>query len=302
MFRAAILRIAVLLAAALSAACGDPANTTGPPAPVAAVDRIVSLNPALTETILALGAGDKLVGLGKYDPPVPGKPDLPRLGDALSVSLEAVVALEPDAVLVNGVGLAERLRPIDGRAPVYLIPTDSLLDVRRAAVQLGEMTGRADAGWRLQGGIAEAVELARVRAMVREKERASPGPRVLVVVQRRPIYTAGAASYLHELLQAVGAQNVAGDLEAAWPTLSEESVLARMPDVILDASVGDSDTAEGRAKLLAGWREHPGIPAVANDRVIVLGKEGEPLFRAGPRVPQALALLERLLYDEERAE
>ena len=141
------------------------------------------------------------------------------------------------------------------------------------------------------------------RAAADEKSRGGApgkGERVLVVVQRRPIYTAGAGSYLHELLEAVGATNVAGDIDEAWPTLSDETVLARAPDVILDASVGDVDTAEGRAALLAAWREHPEIPAVANDRVYMLGKEGESLFRAGPQLPAAIALLERLLFGGRR--
>ena len=127
-------------------------------------------------------------------------------------------------------------------------------------------------------------------ARQRAETRGGDPPSVLVVVQRRPLYVAGGGSYLHELLEAVGAKNAVGDLDDAWPVLSDESVVARSPDVVLDASAGTSDPG-AEAEPLTGLPER---------RVIRLGDESEPLFRAGPRLPEALRLLERLLYEDAR--
>jgi iron complex transport system substrate-binding protein len=119
---------------------------------------------------------------------------------------------------------------------------------------------------------------------------------VLVVVQRRPYYSAGKGSFVDDLLAAVGAENVFGDIDRAWPTVGEEAIAARAPDVILDASVGDVDTEAGRAELLADWQRFPTIPAVKDGRVLVIREDA--IFRAGPRIPEAIAVLERLLYGD----
>jgi iron complex transport system substrate-binding protein len=275
----------IVLAAAM-AACGCGNRPDSPPqenSPAAPVTRVVSLVPTLTETVVALGAGDLLVGIGEYDPAVPGRADVPRLGDAFSVSLEALTALEPDVVLVNGVRIAARLEPIQPGIRVEVLPTDRLEDVFATIERLGEITERPLAARTLSDRLHSALTSARTRAA----ERSGPSPSVLVVVQRRPLYTAGAGSYLHELLAAVGARNAAGDIAEAWPVISEESVVARAPDIVLDASSGTSDPDAPPEPLT-------GLP---NARVLVLGPESESLFRAGPRLPEALELLERLIFE-----
>jgi ABC-type Fe3+-hydroxamate transport system substrate-binding protein len=301
--RPPILLGGALVLAVLLAACAEP--PADPPSVVPDVvpdalphgaGRIVSLVPSHTETLIALGAGERLVGIGSLDAPVPGREDLPRLGDAHSVSLESVAALEPDVVVVNGEQLAARLEPLGDLTRVEVLRTDRLADVFAAVERLAALGGRAASGERLVWTMRASLAAARERAA----RRSGPAPRVLVVVQRRPMYTAGAGSFVHELLEAVGAENVAGDLAAAWPVIAEESVVARAPTVILDSSAGETDTAEGRAALLASWARFDTLPAVRDGRVHILGPEGQPLFRAGPRLPEALALLERLLYEDER--
>jgi ABC-type Fe3+-hydroxamate transport system substrate-binding protein len=285
--RSSIRPGAVLLATALAAgACGGSGDSPRPPSRDVEVERVVSLVPTLTEIVIDLGGAERLVGIGKYDPAVPGRPDVPRLSDAFSVSLEAVTALEPDVVLVNGVALAEHLAPLSDRIRVETLPTDRLADVEHAVERVGELLGRPLAARSLTDRLSASMTAARERAKVREGD----APSVLVVVQRRPMYVAGGGSYLHELLEAVGATNAAGDLAEAWPVLSDESVVARAPDVVLDASAGTSDPGAEAEPIT-------GLPA---SRVIRLGDESEPLFRAGPRLPDALRLLERLLYEETR--
>jgi len=274
----------IVLAAAMAVCgCGDrPDPPPQAPEPAAPVLRIVSLVPTLTETVVELGAGALLVGIGEYDPEIPGRPDVPRLGDAFSVSLEALAALQPEVVLVNGVRLAARLEPIQPAIRVEVLPTDRIEDVLATIVRLGAITDRPLAARTLSDRLQAELTAARGRAA----ERVGPPPSVLVVVQRRPLYTAGAGSYLHELLLAVGAKNAAGDIEEAWPVISEESVVARSPDIVLDASSGTSDPDTAPDPLT-------GLP---DARVLVLGRESEALFRAGPRLPEALRLLERLIF------
>ena len=282
----------LLLAATLLcvAACGASDDA---PAPSARAHRIVSLAPAFTETLIALGAGDDVVGIGRFDPAVPGHPDLPRLSDAMGVNLETLTALAPDVVLVNSRVLAEKLAPVAATMRVVELPTDRLDDALAAVSRIAALAGREREGDALGARIRDALAAARARAKTRS-QRGDAAPVVLVVVQRRPFYTAGRGSFVDDLLTAVGARNAFGDVDQPWPSVSEESIVARAPQVILDASVGDVESAQGRAELLADWQRFPTVPAVRDRRVLVIREDA--LFRAGPRIPEAIEVLERLLY------
>ncbi len=284
--------VAVLIAAA---ACGPsaPAKTADPKA-----SRVVSLAPAFTETLIALGAADEIVGIGRFDPEVPGRTDLPRLGDAMSVNLESLTALAPSVVLVNSTMLEEKLAPVSGRLRVVFLPTDRLDEALYAVTEIARLVGRESRGEEIATTIRSAIDDARGRAAERRRRGERP-LRVLVVVQRRPLYTAGAGSFVDDLLRAVGAVNVFGDVAKPWPEVGEESIVVRAPDVILDASVGDVDTDAGRAELARDWQRFPTVPAVKSGRVLVIREDS--LFRAGPRIPEALAVLERLLFGEGSA-
>jgi iron complex transport system substrate-binding protein len=304
--RTSLLRL--LLTAALAVAawgCAPPASapTAGSPAvgtrapatPVAR--RIVSLAPAFTETLVALGAGDSIVGIGRFDPEVPDRPALPRLADSFDVSLESLLALEPDLVLVASKTVAESLRPVASRTTVLTPPTDRLEDALALVELLGQRTGRTAEAEALLGKIRGALDEARARAEKR-KAAGAASPKVLVVVQRRPLYAAGRSSFVAELLRTIGARNALDDVEQPWPMIAEEAAVARAPDVILDASEGDNATEEGRAALVETWRRFPSLPAVQSGRVLAVREDA--IFRAGPRIPEGIAKLEALVFPEER--
>jgi cobalamin transport system substrate-binding protein len=289
----AVPRLLAAVALVCAAACGPSAPDASPAGGEA--HRVVSLAPAFTETLIALGAGDRVVGIGRFDPEIPGRADVPRLGDAMSVDLESLTALRPDVVLVNARQLSDRLAPVASRVHVVELPTDRLDDALHAVGEIARLTGRTAEGDALVGRIRAAIEASRERASQRRARGETP-PRVLVVVQRRPFYTAGAGSFVDDLLRAAGAENVFGDVAQPWPTVSEESIVARAPDVILDASVGDVDTEQGRDALRRDWERLSTIPAVKRGRVLVIREDA--IFRAGPRIPEAVATLERLLYGD----
>jgi iron complex transport system substrate-binding protein len=288
----------LLLAAAFAAtACSRPESSSAATPPASAdapAARIVSLAPVFTETLVALGASERLVAIGRFDPEVPGRGELPRIGDSFGVELETLLSLRVDAVLVNARALVERLAPVASRLRVVELPTDRLEDSLAAVTRVARIAGREEVGRALVARIRDALAAARLRADARAAG-GSIAPRVLVVVQRRPYYSAGKGSFVDDLLRAVGAENAIGDVDRPWPTIGEETIVARAPTVILDASVGDVDTVEGREALLAEWLERfPTVPAVRDGRVFVIREDA--LFRAGPRIPEALEVLERLLY------
>lgn len=267
--------IAVVLAGILSlAACGP----DDAPRPTGEAKRIVSLYPTATEILFALGAGDRVVARSSWCEFPPEVEALPALGDAVSVSAESVIALRPDLVLVASGSQEEALSRLEGRTTVLRVAADGVTDVKSLIGDLAQRTGRDEQGRVLAAAIDTALAEAAARAAGRDPVR------VLFVVQREPLVVAGKGSYVDELLDAVGAVNVAADAPGQWPALSEESLVKRAPDVILDGATTDPGDF---------WNRFPGRAVVRPVRETVV-------LRPGPRLPEALLVLERLVTGEPK--
>ena len=244
------LSAALLACGLLAVPSGEPApvQTLGPKAP-AVVRRVVTLAPSLTDTVLALGAKDVLVGVSRFDER-PEVQTLPRVGGFVDPSVEAVVALKPDVVLVQ---------PSPGnRAPVEALAALGIpiLALRLASVDdvLAGTSGHRRRPrpppararhWRSFAG-ADAGPGTGARA------RAS-AVRVLFVYGFQPLVVAGPGSFADELLADAGGTNVAHDAGRPYPVWSVERALRTRPDVILDAS--DSSAGQEAVRGLPGLRE-----------------------------------------------
>ena len=283
----AVRTLALLAAGALLGACGGEGDSPAPatPAAPAPAKRIVSLAPSHTELLFALGAGEAVVGVTRFCDRPPEARTRTRVGDAQSVSQETVAFLEPDLVVLNAEATAAALGPLRERLRVLAVPTDTLPQLLDAVGTLGAAVGRGERARALRAEMEKAVEDARRRNAGR------PRTRVLLVVQHEPFFVAGKGSYVNALLEALGCENAAGDLEAPWPTLSAEALLVRAPDALIDAALGPTGLAAPEEKVRAWWKErYPLLPAVKNDRVRSL--RDEAALRPGPSLDSALRTLE----------
>ncbi len=279
------LAIAAALFAGALARAGEPpprraAERLGPPPP-ARPARVVSLAPSLTDTVLALGQGSRLVGVTRYDtaPEVKG---LPRVGGFLDPSPEAVLGLRPDLVLwLTDAGAWPAVRRIaELGVPVLAIPVVGVPDVLASARLVGDALGTPEAGVRLADSLAAAVADAERRAA------SWPRRRVLLVIGRDPLVVAGPGSYPDALVRIAGGDNVVkGD--RPWPVYAMERAVADDPDLVLDAAV--NEPADSIASLSA-------IPAVRAGRVARL--PDDRVLRPGPELPRALAELIRAIHPE----
>lgn len=279
-------RVAVALLVLLLIHCSPEGSRPADGAP----KRIVSLVPTATETLFALGAGDLLVGRSKFCDEPPAARSLPAVGDAAAANVERIVRLDPDLVLVASGPQEEALAALKGPIRVETVLADTIAGVRETTTRLARLTGREEAGRRLLAEIDAALAVARAR------HAAGSGPRVLFAAQHEPLLVAGAGSYVGELLAAIGARNVAGDMDRPWPTLSLESLVARDPQVILDAAL-DPEGDPGAAGE-EFWGQFGPLSAVRDGRVRRV--TAEAVVRPGPRLPRALRILEDLVYGEGR--
>ena len=245
--------------------------------------RIVSLLPSLTESVCALGQCARLVGVDRYSNWPASIASLPRVGGGMDPSIEAVVALRPDVVLMATSSRAAARFESLGLTVVALEPKTHA-DVQRVLHKLGQLLGVADAQqvWRtIDASVSAAAQS--LPATVR-------GTRVYYEVNRGP-YGAGTNSFIGETLARLGVQNILPPALGPFPKLNPEYVVRANPDVIM---VG-ARSAEGLTSR-PGWA---GIRAVRERRVCEFGVEHtDVLIRPGPRMAEAARLMAQCLADK----
>jgi iron complex transport system substrate-binding protein len=247
--------------------------------------RIISLVPSATETLLALGAREQLVARTRYDTD-PALAELPSLGGGLDPSLEALVALRPELVVVfetaGGSPLGRQLERVG--VPVFGVAPEDTADAFAIIGQLGDLAGREAAADSLASTLR--AELDAVRRSVAGLDT----PSVFYVAGLDPLLTPGPHTFVSELIGVAGGRVLFPELTQHWPQGSLEQVVRRQPDVVL-VPVGD---AEVRLKAILGapgWRD---LRAVREGRVVPL--DAELLSRPGPRLGEAARALRAAIH------
>jgi ABC-type hemin transport system substrate-binding protein len=286
-------RRAVLCGLLAVAASALPAAADGTPP-----RRIVSTAPSITETLFALGLGDRVVGVSQYCRHPPSVLALPKVGSLLKPDVETIARLGPDLVLTGtrGDGFEGRLRAVG---------------LRFANVDRG--TGLAGV-YEMIGAIAEAAAVPdRGRALVADIQRrlAALGaqgrrgtrPRVLLIVGRRPgtlsdIVAVGRKAYLGELIELVGGANVLDDPALPeYPRISLETVIRSRPDVVIDTGDMGEDAPERARQAVANlalWRAEPLASGIRR----IHAATADALVVPGPRVVEAADWLHSLIHDD----
>lgn len=275
-----LLAVLVLGSIGWSAGRAVQASPVVQPAP----QRIVSLQPALTEAVCALGACARLVGVDRYSSwPPEFIAQLPVVGGGLDPSIEAIVALRPDVVLLSrSTPAAQRLHALGIRT--VALDADTLAEVHTLLQRVGDVlqvpaAQGADALWRrIQSDIDAAATS--VPTSVR-------GVRVYFEVGRGP-FAAGPQSFIGAILSRLGADNVVPASLGPFPQLSPEFVLRAAPDVIIQS--------EGGAQNAPGWA---GLQAVQHGRICRFAPaQIDILVRPGPRMAEAAHLLAQCLREK----
>ena len=235
--------------------------------------RIVSLAPALTEDLFAIGAGPRIVAVDSYSNRPAAAAKLPRVGSMANANGEAILALHPD--LVVGIAYQARLLADLGRAGVRVevIQLDDLAQDLTAIDRLGALTGNVGGARAVHRHIAD--ELAAIAA----RAARHPVRSAFVAVGREPLYTAGPGSFIDDLLRLAHLRNVVAKSPTPWPLYSAERLVVDQPDVVVLPAPDKPLTG-------APW-DH--IGAVSAGHVVSIPEDD--LLRPGPRVAAVLRSL-----------
>jgi iron complex transport system substrate-binding protein len=264
-------------------------------------ERIISMAPSTTETLFALGLGDRVVGVTRYCDYPAATAGVSKVGGYVDPSYEAIVSVRPDLVILLSSHREAKVELVKLGIGTLTVPHKTIADIDEAIRLIGKSCGaedKADALLRELTGRSEAV-----RRAVEEKNR----PSVLLCIGRdtdsgqlAAMYVAGREGFYDEIITMAGGANAYRDEQVPYPQLSAEGVIRLNPDVIVDLvshiNPGDKTPEEVKQQ----WSSLRTVTAVREGRVFVI--VGHHALRPGPRYVEFAEQLVRLLHPESFAE
>ncbi len=256
-----------------------------------APQRIVSLAPAITETLFALGLGDKLVGVTNYcDYPAEAKTK-PKVGGFSTPSAELVVAAKPDLVLATKINESYVPQLEQAGLTVVTIESLNLPQVLENIQLIGQVTGASEAANNLTADMQKRIDSITTKVSRLPDEQK---PAVYFEIWPDPITTGGSKSFVNSLITMAGGKNIAGDVEQDWVNLSPEMVLARDPKVAILCHHGSSLQTVEEFKSRKGWGQ---VSAIKNNRIGLVSDENT-VVRTGPRVIEGFEYIAKLIHPD----
>ena len=244
--------------------------------------RIVSLNPATTELLFAIGAGARLVGRTQYDLWPDSARLVPSVGAGMQPNIEAVLARRPDLVIMyaSGADRATADRLTAAGIPSAAFRMDRISDFARVTALLGRLTGDTLRARTVIDSVTQTLE------RVRRTTAPLPRPTVFFHTWEKPLITIGGGSFLSELVTIAGGRNVYDSIAAPSSTVTLEDVVHRDPEFVLVSPIE-------RDRLLATDRWQA-LPAVRAGRVIAY--DTNLVARPSVKLGEAAVSLARLLH------
>ena len=226
--------------------------------------RIVALAPHIVENLYSAGAGDKLVGVVSYSNFPDEAKNVPEVGSYNAFSLEQVLALNPDLVVMWGSGNGmQTLSKFEALGiPVYVSELRQLSDVPKSIRNLSQLAGTPAIGEAEASRIE--TELNALHRRYGEKRSLS----VLYQIWNDPLQTVNGEHLISEIISLCGGYNIFGDARSLAPRVSIESVLLRDPDAIVASGMG-----EARPEWLDQWRAYPSLTAVADEALFFVNPD-----------------------------
>ena len=252
-------------------------------------ERIVSLAPSITECLFALGAADQVKGVTDFCNYPPEAGLKPHVGGMINPSIEAVVGLEPDLIVLSMEGnIREDFRRLTSfGTPVFVSNPRTLEGIYRSLRALGTLPGKEAIARHFVAGLTS------MENAIRSAAEGKPPVRVLLFVSVQPLMCAGSNTFIDELLRVAGGTNLVSRAHGTYPQYSRENVITDDPEVIIVMS----DILARGATLTALFPEWGSVDAVRKGRVFRI--DADIVSRPGPRALDALEKLFHILHSPQ---
>ncbi len=265
--------------------------------PGAPCRRIVSLAPSVTETLYALGLGDRVVGVTRYCKYPPEVQSKVCIGGYFDPNLEAIVALKPDLVVM----LEEHRQALPGieklKLKSWVVCHKNIEGIIDSFRSIGRVCGRAAEGRQMAEEYQQRLEA------IERKTAGLRRPRVMFAIDRVPapnhladVYIAGADGYFDRMIAMAGGENAYRERRVRFPTVSPEGILAMNPEVIIDLLPNVALERRDAKSIAADWDELAEVAAVRNHRVFVFSADYACV--PGPRFIRVVEDIARVLHPD----
>jgi iron complex transport system substrate-binding protein len=265
--------------------CGI-AEAAGPMLPP---KRIVSLAPSMTEILYALGLGDNIVGVTTFcDYPAEAKKK-PKIGGMSNPSLEAVISLKPDMVVLTTDGNPKEFeeRLVSLKINTFVFQARRLAELPQGVRELGTALGVKSRADTLAREIESGTSKIKKSSLV--SRPSSVKKKVLFIVWPEPLMVAGPGTVIDDAITLLGCENIAGTAKTSYPKYSLEEVIHQAPDVIF---IGKSMGVDMRSVSEGVLSRMGSVPAIKSGKVFYVS---DKLFRLGPRVVKGIEELAECL-------
>lgn len=247
------------------------------------IERIVSLAPNLTETVFAIGAGNKLIGVTTFCNYPEETAKINKIGDTINPNLEAIIALKPQVVFVSTASQIENFTKTleQQNIAVFVTNPQNIDGIYQSILQIGDVVGEAEKAKIL-------VESLRKRAAdVEARTLSAKDVKVFVQIAKEPLFTVGKNSFMTDLVGRAGGISVTADVNEAYPKFSKETALALQPEAIILSESDDNQEPNDVFK---------NSPAVKNGKIFKI--KADLLSRPGPRMFDGLEQIAKALHPE----
>jgi len=246
---------------------------------------IVSLSPASTEILFAVGAESQISAVSQFSDYPPEASKLPLVGgfDGKTLSVEKILSFKPDFVyMTDGMHnfLIDQLNQYGIK--FYLSTANSVEGVKKEILEIGSITGHEKKAKALISQIEKTI--ASCKKTSAKKTASAKGKAVYYEVWNAPYMTAGKASFINDIITIAGGNNIFSDVDSPYPIISEEAIIMRQPEIIFIPAT--SGITEAAVASRIGWEK---LPAVKNDKIFII--DDNLITRPGPRIGESVKTL-----------
>jgi iron complex transport system substrate-binding protein len=256
-------------------------------------ERIITLSPNITEIAFALGLGDRIIAVSSdSDWPAKAKEKI-QVGSFWQPNIEAIIAAKPDLVITEKFEQQKTVADNLGRLgiPVLTLRVDTIDQLREAILQIGSAARCRQEAEKVSIDIDTQIN------NLRSKFARAKKTKTLWVVQPEPLRVAGRNTFINELIEIAGGENCLGQTIQPYPQIGDEELLTCSAEVIIQPAMGKTGVEEQQKEAVQYWSKKNNLPAVKMGRIYVVNSD--IVLRLGPRLPQGIEKVGRLLHPEE---
>ena len=250
--------------------------------------KIISLGAASTEILYEVGAEKQIAAVSDVSNYPAAAKSLPTIGgfDAKTLSIEKIVSFRPDFIIIYH-GMHDFLIPSLEKfhVPYYVSNDATVADVIKEIKDIACLTGHKSTGDSLEKKYNDIIN------GLLKKSSGTKKQKIFWEVYNSPFMSAGKDSFINDVITLCGGENIFGNINQAYPIVSEETIIASSPDFILLPNDMYTDTEIVKSRK--GWQN---IPAVKENKIIII--DADIYTRSGPRIFDAIQELSRLLSSD----